>query len=74
MRFIFADSLDTIDPDYDFLADRNGAGRTIHRDDQYPHEFLDDAPYDGILVSRGIVGDARHPGKYSEDLMMVFLG
>ena len=41
MRFIFADSLDTIDPAYDFLADRNGAGRTIHRDDQYPHEFLD---------------------------------
>jgi len=72
MRFIFADSLDTIDPGYDFLADRNGAGRTIHRDDQYPHEFLDDAPYDGILVSRGIVGDARHPGKYSEAQLMRF--
>ncbi|MGC1301460.1 MAG: tRNA-guanine transglycosylase DpdA [Caulobacteraceae bacterium] len=72
MRFIFADSLDTIDPAYDFLADRNGAGRTIHRDDQYPHEFLDDAPYDGILVSRGIVGDARHPGKYSEAQLMRF--
>jgi hypothetical protein len=72
MRFIFADSLDTIDPAYDFLADRNGVGRTIHRDDQYPHEFLDDAPYDGILVSRGIVGDARHPGKYSEAQLMRF--
>ena len=72
MRFIFADSLDTIDPAYDFLADRNGAGRTIHRDDQYPHEFLDAAPYDGILVSRGIVGDARHPGKYSEAQLMRF--
>lgn len=72
MRFIFADSLDTIDPGYDFLADRNGAGRTIHRDDQYPHEFLDHAPYDGILVSRGIVGDARHPGKYSEAQLMRF--
>ncbi len=72
MRFIFADSLDTIDPAYDFLADRNGAGRTVHRDDQYPHEFLDEAPYDGILVSRGIVGDARHPGKYSEAQLMRF--
>jgi hypothetical protein len=72
MRFIFADSLDTIDPAYDFLADRNGTGRTIHRDDQYPHEFLDEAPYDGILVSRGIVGDARHPGKYSEAQLMRF--
>jgi hypothetical protein len=72
MRFVFADSLDTIDPAYDFLADRNGVGRSIHRDDQYPHEFLEQAPYDGILVSRGIVGDARHPGKYSEAQLMRF--
>lgn len=72
MKFIFADSLDTIDPAYDFVADRNGIGRTIHRDDQYPHEFLDKAPYDGILVSRGIVGDARMPGKYSEAQLMRF--
>ncbi len=72
MKFVFADSLDTIDPAFDFIADRNGAGRTIHRDDQYPHEFLDQAPYDGILVSRGIVGDARMPGKYSEAQLMRF--
>jgi len=72
MRFVFADSLDTVDPGYDFLADRNGAGRNVHRDDLYPHEFLDHAPYDGILVSRGIVGDARHPGKYSEAQLMRF--
>ena len=72
MRFIFADSLDTIDPAYDFLADRNGHGRTVHRDDQYPHEFLEQAPYDGILVSRGTVGDTRHPGKYSEAQLMRF--
>ncbi len=45
---------------------------TVHRDDQYPHEFLDQAPYDGILVSRGIVGDARHTGKYSEAQLMRF--
>lgn len=72
MRFIFADSIDVIDPEYDFIADRHGIGRTVHRDDQYPHEFLDLAPYDGILVSRGIVGDARHPGKYSEAQLMRF--
>ncbi|MGC8732697.1 MAG: hypothetical protein ACP5RC_10620, partial [Halothiobacillaceae bacterium] len=69
---MFADSVDTIDPEYDFLADRNGAGRSVHRDDQYPHEFLEQAPYDGILVSRGIVGGARHPGKYSEAQSMRF--
>lgn len=72
MRFVFADSIDTIDPAYDFLADRNGIGRSIHRDDEYPHEFLEKAPYDGILVSRAIVGDALYPGKYSEAQMMRF--
>jgi hypothetical protein len=72
MRFVFADSVDTVDPDYDFVADRNGAGRSVHRDDLYAHEFLERAPYDGILVSRGIVGDAQHPGKYSEAQLMRF--
>jgi Queuine tRNA-ribosyltransferase len=72
MRFVFADSVDTVDPEYDFIADRNGPGRTVHRDDQYPHEFLERAPYDGILVSRGIVGDGRHTGKYSEAQSMRF--
>lgn len=72
MRFVFADSVDTVDPDYDFVTDRNGAGRSVHRDDLYAHEFLEQAPYDGILVSRGIVGDARHPGKYSEAQLMRF--
>jgi hypothetical protein len=72
MKFVFADSMDTVDPKYDFIADRNGAGRSVHRDDQYPHEFLEQAPYDGILVSRGIVGDARHAGKYSEAQSMRF--
>lgn len=72
MKFVFADSLDFVDPAYDFIADRNGAGRTIHLDDQFPHEFLDTAPYDGILVSRGIVGDALIPGKYTEAQLMRF--
>ena len=72
MRFVFADSVDTVDPAYDFVADRNGAGRSVHRDDQYAHEFLEQAPYDGILVSRGIVGDSRYPGKYSEAQLMRF--
>lgn len=72
MKFIFADSLDFVDPDFDFIADRNGARRTIHRDDQFPHEYLDVAPYDGILVSRGIVGDVLLNGKYSEPQLMRF--
>lgn len=65
MRFVFADSMDYVDPAYDFVADRNGRDRSVHRDDEYPHEFLGSAPYDGILVSRGIVGDALRNGKYT---------
>lgn len=72
MRFVFADSLDYVDPAYDFAADRNGKDRSVHRDDEYPHEFLEAAPYDGILVSRGIVGDAFRNGKYTTAQSMRF--
>ncbi len=65
MKFIFADSLDMVDPEYDFLRDRNGASRSPYWDDLYPHEILDEAPYDGILVSRGIVGGSAVTGKYT---------
>ena len=65
MKFIFADSLDYVDPDFDFIGDRSSADRQPYWDDAYPHEILGYAPYDGMLVSRGIVGDHRVKGKYS---------
>ncbi|PWC91877.1 tRNA-guanine transglycosylase DpdA [Azospirillum sp. TSO5] len=65
MRFIFADSLDMVDPGYDFLADRNAPGRKPYWDDVYPHEILDNPPYNGVLVSRGIVGGPQIKGKYT---------
>lgn len=65
MKFIFADSLDFVDPHYDFLRDRNGPDRTPYWDDKFPHEILGYAPYDGILISRGIVGGPAHTGKYT---------
>src|SRR5262249_11297696 len=72
MKFIFADSLDFVDPRYDFMADRSPADRELYWDDAFPHELLGFAPYDGILVSRAIVGDHRYPGKYSESQAMRF--
>ncbi len=72
MKFLFSDSLDFVDPDYDFVRDQGGAKRRAHKDDDFPHEHLDRAPYDGILVSRAIVGDARRPGKYSDAQCMRF--
>src|SRR5262245_54534638 len=72
MKFIYADSMDLVDPTYDFIADRNGRDRSRYWDDLYPHELLGYAPYDGILVSRGIVGDHRVTGKYTEAQAMRF--
>src|SRR3546814_15935411 len=65
MKFIFADSLDYVDPAFDFVADRSPAGRQPYWDDCFPHEIMGYAPYDGVLVSRGIVGDHRVKGKYT---------
>lgn len=66
MRFIWADALDLVDPGYDFVRDRNAAGRAPYWDDRYPHELMGYAPYDGVLVSRGIVGGPKVKGKYTE--------
>lgn len=72
MKFIFADSLDFVDPGYDFINDRNAPGRKPYWDDAYPHEILGYAPYHGMLVSRGIVGDGPVKGKYTEAQAMRF--
>ncbi len=72
MKFIFADSLDYVDPGYDFENDRHASGRKPYWNDHYPHEVLGYAPYDGVLVSRAIVGDHRITGKYSESQAMRF--
>jgi hypothetical protein len=72
VKFIFADALDMIDPGYDFIADRSARERTRYWSDKYPHEFFRVPPYDGVLVSRGVVGDHRLAGKYSESQAMRF--
>lgn len=72
MKFIFADALDMIDPNFDFVSDRMSVDRETYWGDVYPHEYFPKLPYDGVLVSRGVVGDDRFPGKYPADLMMRF--
>lgn len=66
MKFLYSDALDYVDPDYDFIEDRSVPGRRAHKDDEFPHEYLETAPYDGLLISRGIVGGKHGGGKYSE--------
>lgn len=72
MKYIFADSLDMVDPEYDFANDRHAPGRRPYWNDVYAHQLLSQPPYDGILVSRGIVGDQFLPGKYSHAQAMRF--
>ncbi|HYC38136.1 MAG TPA: tRNA-guanine transglycosylase DpdA [Usitatibacter sp.] len=72
MKFIFADALDMVDPGYDFTLDRASVGREPYWDDKYPHEVFGRAPYDGVLVSRAIVGDSRFAGKYTAAQSMRF--
>src|SRR3546814_20343114 len=72
MKFIYADAMDFVDPNFDFANDRTAEGRIVQWDDEYPHEFLDRAPYDGILISRGVVGDVQHQGKYTLPQLMRF--
>ena len=72
MKFFFADSLDQIDPGFDFEKDEYSPGRRLQRDDVYPHEYFDTPPYDGMLVSRAVLGDRSSKGKYSTAQSMRF--
>jgi hypothetical protein len=55
MMFFFPDSQDLVDPSFDFRTEQRSETRVRQRDDLYPHEVFVSPPYDGILVSKGIV-------------------
>jgi hypothetical protein len=66
MRFIYSDALDMVDPGFDFLRDDHAPGRSPYWGDVYAHQIYPTPPYDGMLISRAIVGGAFAGGKYSE--------
>ncbi len=72
MKFIFSDSLDMVDPEFDFIEDRSASNRRPYWDDAYPHEIFESPPYDGMLVSKATVGDYRVKGQYNESQTMRF--
>jgi queuine/archaeosine tRNA-ribosyltransferase len=72
MKFLFADSMDYVDPRYNFITDQFGENREPYWDDSFPHEIMTHTPYDGVLISRAMVGEPAHPGKYGESLSMRF--
>jgi len=69
MKFIFADARDQVDPEFDFETDESAPGRNAQYD-LYPHELFPVPPYDGVLISRGVVGSSLKKGKYSDALAM----
>ena len=73
MKFIYADSLDYVDPGYDFKRDEFSPGRQPYWDDVFAHELLAEPPYDGLLVSRALLGGSGVSGKYSEAQSMRFV-
>lgn len=69
MKFFYADSLDLVDPRFDFIEERSTrVDRIPQRDDVYAHELMTPRPYDGILVSKSLFregGGSTSGGKYS---------
>lgn len=55
MKFLYSDTQDYVDPDYDFMRDRNAPTRRRYWDDVYAHEMMSPTPYDGLLVAMSAV-------------------
>jgi hypothetical protein len=58
MKFLYSDTQDYVDPDYDFATDRNAPNRRRYWDDVYAHELMSPTPYDGLLVAMSAVRSA----------------
>jgi hypothetical protein len=80
LKFLYSDTQDYVDPEYDFLNDRNAAGRERYWGDVYAHEIMGAAPYDGLLVAMSAVrqtnGVASSKVRYStaEEQRMLRIG
>ena len=55
MRFFFPDAHDLVDPSFDFVTERRTFSGSRQQSQLYAHEFLDEPPYDGMLLSKAMV-------------------
>src|ERR1022692_2608090 len=55
MQFFLPDAQDLVDPSFDFVREERALDRMRQRTDAYAHELFTRPPYDGMLVSKGIV-------------------
>ncbi|MCP4611711.1 MAG: DGQHR domain-containing protein [Planctomycetes bacterium] len=65
MQFFFADNVDTVNPEFDFDKEISLPNRNRQSEDVYAHELLEDPPYDGMLISRSIIGGDHTKGRYT---------
>ena len=67
MKFIFPDSLDLVDPSFNFETETRNPNRVRQQQDIYPHELFAEPPYDGMLVSKAVVDGSSEggSGKYT---------
>jgi hypothetical protein len=69
VKFLYSDTQDYVDPDYDFELDEHKPGRRRYWDDRYAHELMEETPYDGLLVSMSAIkaakGVSASKGRYS---------
>lgn len=63
MKFLYSDTQDYVDPNYDFISDRSAPNRERYWDDVYAHEIMHTAPYDGLLVAMSAVRQAKGVAK-----------
>jgi len=59
VKFLYSDTQDYVDPRYDFLTDSSPSTRERYWNDQYAHEIMAPAPYDGLLVSMSAIRQAE---------------
>lgn len=66
MKFMFPDSLDLVDPTFNFETETRNPNRIRQQQDIYPHELFAAPPYHGMLVSKAIVdGSEGGSSKYT---------
>ena len=66
MKFFFADNLDTVNPDFNFVTEESMPERYRQSGDLFAHELLEKPPYDGILLSHATVYGEQSKKRFSQ--------
>ena len=55
MKFFFPDAHDLVDPTFDFNSEIRTFAGSRQQSQLYAHEYLEEPPYDGMLLSKAMV-------------------